>query len=78
MEYALGILVSLVILAIKKFFGGSLNTLGSLLALAVVSLLFGGLYTYFSATAYWDVMVKVIMASQTFYALVVKQFTSSS
>ena len=76
MEYALGILVSLIVQAIKKY--GGTTTIGTLVALAVVSLIGAGTYVYFVNTPYWDVIVTVILTASTFYALLIKRFESES
>ena len=71
MTYALGVLVSLVVQAIKEYFGTT--TFGTYLALAAVSVVFGGIYVVLVNTSYWSTITEVITAAAAFHNLVIRR-----
>jgi hypothetical protein len=74
MEYALGIVVALIVQAVKKYF--STSGLGTYAALAIVSLVGGGLYVFFSSLSFWPVIVQVIIVASAFHNLLIRPFQS--
>lgn len=70
-DYAvLGILISVVVEAVKRYFGTS--TLVTYLVLGGVSLVGGVVYTLLAPTAYWPLVMKALIVSQAIYSLFLK------
>ncbi len=71
MEYALGVLVSIVVEIVKRYF--ATDTLKTYVTLACVSLLVGGVYVGLSMSSFWPVLVQVITVSAAFHNLVIRR-----
>lgn len=74
MEYILGTVVSLIVQVLKK--KGGLNTIGSMLALLVISLIGGGAYVYLKNTGSWQIIVAVLVNAAAFHELILRRFNS--
>jgi hypothetical protein len=76
MEYALGVVVSLIVQAVKKYLGTS--GLGSYAVLAVISLVGATLYVFFSSLSFWPVIIQVIIVAAAFHNLLIRPFQSQA
>ena len=72
MDYILGVAVSLVVEVIKK--KGGLNSLGSMMALLILSVAVGAGYIYLQGTASWPVIAQILVVAAGFHNLVVRRF----
>lgn len=73
MELALvfgGVIVSLIIEAIKKYFDG--NTFATMTAVVILSLMGGALYTTLTHFGMWESFVGVFISAGAFYAFIIK------
>lgn len=74
MEYLLGVAVSLVVEAVKKFVKDDPFT--THVVLFAVSVLGAGLYVFFSTQDFWPVIVQVLVSAAAFHNLVLRRFQS--
>lgn len=73
MELALifgGVVVSLIIEAIKGYFNGS--TTATMIAVAVMSLVGGIVYTLLTHYGLWESFIGVLVSAGAFYAFIIK------
>ena len=74
MEYALGVIISLVVMGMKQF--KETNVWTTYVLLAAVSIVFGGLYAYISAQEYFSAIVQAVVYAAAFHNLVLRRLTN--
>lgn len=75
LSYAIvGAIVSLITGTIKNKLGT--KSWSSVVAVIALSLIFGGLWSYFADTIYWENFVKILAAASTVYSVLIKQLIS--
>ena len=72
MEYVIGVAVSLVVEALKRYFG--VNALGTYVAIACVSVFGAGIYVLLSSSPFWPVIVQVIVTAGAFHNFIIRRF----
>lgn len=76
MEYAIGIVVSLIVEALKRYAGT--DSLMTHLMLAAIALVGSSLYVWLSAdTMLWQSFVQVVLVASTFHNLILRKMESS-
>ena len=76
MEYLLGVVVSLIVEAAKKYL--NTNTVGTYFILLVVSVLGAAGYYYASHSAYWPTALQILISAAAFHNLVIRQLTGNN
>lgn len=71
MEYFVGVLVSIVVEGIKRYFGT--NTFGSLVAVAAVSFAAAGIYVFFQDTEIWSTFLLVLATAGSFHNFIIRR-----
>lgn len=61
MEFLTGAMVSIIVQLIKKYFGTT--TIGTYIAVAVVSVLAGALYWWLMTAGYWESTLQILVAA---------------
>ena len=72
MEYLLGVVVSLVVEASKKYLGT--DTLGTHAALLAVSIFGAATYVWFRDASFWPLIMQTIMVAAAFHNLILRKF----
>ena len=72
MEILLGTAVSLVVEVTKKYFGT--DTLGTMLAVAVLSLFASTVYTLYSDTVWYQTAIQIAITAGAFHNFIIKRF----
>lgn len=72
MEYILGVIVSLIAQAWKRFLGT--DTLGTYIGVAAISMLAAGFYVIVKDTSVWPVLVQVLVTAGAFHNFVLRRF----
>ncbi len=76
MEYLLGVVVSLVVEAAKKYLNS--NTAGTYFILLVVSVAGATVYYYLAHSAYWAIIVEILTIAAAFHNLVIRRLGSNT
>lgn len=71
MEYIIGVAISLLMQAIKRFLGT--NAFGTNVALFIVSLAVAGLYVALAGTAIWDTAMQVFVTASAFHNIIIRR-----
>jgi len=71
MEYLLGVVVSLLTQAAKKW--GQTDMLGTHLALLSLSIIGASAYVYLSASDLWPAIVQILLTASAFHNLVIRK-----
>lgn len=72
MDYALGVLVSLIVQGAKKW--GKVDGFGTYIILAALSLAVGYVYVLYANTALWQTLVQVVLTAAGFHNLILRKF----
>src|SRR3990167_4862693 len=71
MEYALGVVVSLIVMGMKRL--KETNIWATYVLLALISIVAGYVYVFFSAQEYWPLVVQTILFASAFHNLVLRR-----
>ena len=71
MEYLLGVVVSIIVEAAKKYFDA--NIMGTYFLLLVVSLVGATGYYFVSHSVYWATIVEILTIAAAFHNLVIRR-----
>ncbi len=74
MEYLLGVIVSLIVEAAKKYF--DTNTVGTYAVLLVTSILGASGYYFLTHSAYWTTIAEILTIAAAFHNLVVRRISN--
>ena len=72
MEIAIGVIVSLIVQFLKKMNGT--DTMGTMLAVLVISFVGASLFVLVEGTDIWPVMMQIIITAGAFYTYIIKRF----
>lgn len=72
MEYIVGIVVALIVQAVKKY--GKGDSFTTHLVLFTVSVIGAGLFVWASAQDFWPIVLKILVAAAAFHNLVIRKF----
>lgn len=76
MEYLLGVIVSLIVEAVKKYLNS--NTAGTYFILLIVSVLGATGYYFLAHSSYWVTIVEVLTIAAAFHNLVIRRLNSGN
>lgn len=76
MVYFLGVIVSLIVEAIKRWVGTS--TPWTYVCLVLVSLIGGWVYVMFQNSSYWETIVQIVTTAAAFHTLLLKRLLPST
>ena len=76
MEYLLGVVVSIIVEATKKYLNS--NTPGTYFILLVVSVAGATGYYFLAHSSYWATIVEILTVAAAFHNLVIRRLTDSS
>lgn len=76
MEYILGVAVSLIVEAAKKYF--DTNTVGTYSVLLVASIAGATGYYFLAHSGYWTTIAEILTIAAAFHNLVIRQLSNNS